>query len=589
MRSTDWAPPRNRSALTPAQRTIPTIAAGNVLSSTDAAGIVATYSHDALNRITSAVYAAPIGSGIPPVSIAYSYDQGSNGIGRLTGVSDATGSTGYTYDQKGRLIQDSRVIGGVTYVTRYSYDSAGRLIGLTYPGGRQVNYALDALGRIAQITTSVNGQVQTVLSSASYRPFGGVQSFTFGNTQPYIRAFDLDGRISGYTLGNQSVNLGYDAASRIVSQINTAAPTTPTIFGYDNLDRLSGYTQGTTSWSYQYDVDGNRTALSIGGNRYPYAISPTSNQLTNVAGPASGSYSYDATGNLISSSTLGSFGYDARHRLIQNTLGTTTVNYQVNALGQRVKKSSSANATVYHYDKNGKLIAESDVTGAIKASYVYLNDLPVAVIAQNERDGACEVSIPQVDSGTTFVPFDKLSRFEVRSGRPNNVDWQWGLGVNTHKAGRFTEAYLNWVSGRVYHFTLKYNGQGSGTYTVSHNGSELFSKSWQTGLRVGNALQFFAKSAAGIGVGNFVSVSLNTIDGAPINALLRTAGDDLADQVGLTYVIPAKANGAFTVRGTISFTFIGRSPPAGSRMDFRITAGNVSCSSSSGGVVLYFP
>ena len=94
------------------------------------------------------------------MSIAYSYDQGSNGIGRLTGVSDATGSTVYTYDQKGRLIHDSRVIGGLTYVTSYSYDSAGRLIGLTYPGGRQVNYALDALGRIAQITTSVNGKVR---------------------------------------------------------------------------------------------------------------------------------------------------------------------------------------------------------------------------------------------------------------------------------------------------------------------------------------------------------------------------------------------------------------------------------------------
>jgi len=134
-------------------------AAGNVFGSTDATGIVETYSYDALNRITSAVYTAPIGSGISPVSIAYSYDHGSNGIGRLTGVSDATSSTLYTYDQKGRLIQDSREIGGVTYVTGYNYDSAGRLVGLTYPGGRQVNYALDALGRIVQITTSVNSQV----------------------------------------------------------------------------------------------------------------------------------------------------------------------------------------------------------------------------------------------------------------------------------------------------------------------------------------------------------------------------------------------------------------------------------------------
>ena len=122
---------------------------------------------------------------------------------------------------------------------------------------------------------------------------------------------------------------------------------------------------------------------------------------------------------------------------------------------------------------------------------------------------------------------------------------------------------------------------------MSHNGSELFSKSWRTGLRVGNALQFFAKSAEGIGAGNFISVNLNSIDGAPLNALLRTAGDDLADRASLTYLIPANPNGGFTVRGTISFTFNGRTPPVGSRMDFRITAGNVSCSSAREALYLF--
>ena len=103
---------------------------------------------------------------------------------------------------------------------------------------------------------------------------------------------------------------------------------------------------------------------------------------------------------------------------------------------------------------------------------------------------------------------------------------------------------------------------------------------------MGNALQFFVKSAAGIGAGNFISVNLNSIDGAPINALLRTAGDDLAGRVTLTYLIPAKSNGGFTVRGTISLTFSGGAPPGGSQMDFRITAGNVSCSSAQ--EALYF-
>jgi YD repeat-containing protein len=166
-------------------------AAGNLTSSIDAAGIVTTYSYDALNRLAAAIHMAPAGSGIPTVTIVYDYDRGNNGIGRLTGVTDSTGTISYAYDQKARLIQDTRVIGGVTYVTSYSYDSAGRLVGLTYPGGRQVNYSLDALGRIAQISTSVNSQPQTVLSGATYRPLrrcAGLQLRQHPTLYPRLRS-----------------------------------------------------------------------------------------------------------------------------------------------------------------------------------------------------------------------------------------------------------------------------------------------------------------------------------------------------------------------------------------------------------------
>ena len=560
--------------------------AGNLVSSLDAAGVQAAYTYDALNRVMSASYTAPPNSGIvASTSIVYSYDQGANGIGRLTGVSDATGTTGYSYDQKGKLISQVRVIAGQSYTTGYSYDSAGRLVSMTYPGGRQLNYTLDALGRVGQVATTVNGQAQTVVFGAAYRPFGALQSFAFGNGQLYARSFDLDGRITGYTQGSQSVTLAYDAASRITTLINSASLSNPILFGYDNLDRITGYTQGTTMWSYAYDANGNRVNVGIGGNSYPYAVSGVSNQLASVAGPTQTTYTYDGVGNL-KQTNLAIYSYDARHRLIGTALGSSSVTYQVNALGQRVQKlPSSGSATVFHYDKDGKLIAESDATGNIKTSYVYLNDLPVGVIATS-GSGACNVSTPQVDPDTTFTPFDRFTRLEVRSGRPNGADWQWGLGTNTHEAGSFVPAYLNWISGRAYDFTLTYNGHGAGNYKVSYRGTQLFSKTWRTGLEVGNAVRFVARTAADIGAGNFITVNVTSIDRSPVNATLRTAGDNFSDRANLTYVLPTQPGGGFTVTGKVAFTFTGPAPPPGSRMDFLIVAGNVTCQSAQ--EVLYF-
>ncbi|HKB61111.1 MAG TPA: hypothetical protein VKC56_13825, partial [Gallionellaceae bacterium] len=63
-------------------------AAGNVLTRTDAKGQVATYTYDALNRVTGVTWTNGAAS---PITIAYQYDQGVDGIGHLTQVTDATG------------------------------------------------------------------------------------------------------------------------------------------------------------------------------------------------------------------------------------------------------------------------------------------------------------------------------------------------------------------------------------------------------------------------------------------------------------------------------------------------------------------
>ena len=91
---------------------------------TGSATVTTTYGYDALHRLTGKTYS----NGDPAVS--YFYDQTSynglaitNGKGRRTGMSDASGATAWSYDSMGRALTERRTIGSVTYL------QSGRLSG----------------------------------------------------------------------------------------------------------------------------------------------------------------------------------------------------------------------------------------------------------------------------------------------------------------------------------------------------------------------------------------------------------------------------------------------------------------------------
>lgn len=352
-------------------------AAGNILTSTDAKGQVTSYTYDALNRVASITYQGGVVHG-------YQYDQGTNGKGRLTQISEPNSVTQYGYDQKGRLTAETRTINAVAYTTGYGYDGFGRLASITYPSGRTVTYTLDNLGRIQQIATTKDSTTQTVVSSIAYRPFGPFQAFDFGNGQTHSRGFDQDGRIASYSLLNQSVPvqslaLGYDEASRIVQLSDTVTPANTNLYGYDSLDRLLNMTAPSSNQGYTYDAVGNRLTKTVGANSSTYAYAPTSNRLNTISGANPRSYAYDNNGS-ITGDSVNTFGYDTRGRLMQAITAGGTTSYQVNSLGQRIRKTNTQGDTVFHYDAQGRLIAESGPGGAIRKEYLYLGDTPVAVI-----------------------------------------------------------------------------------------------------------------------------------------------------------------------------------------------------------------
>ena len=103
------------------------------------------------------------------------------------------------------------------------------------------------------------------------------------------------------------------------------------------------------------------------------------------------------------------------------TKGGATTSYSYNTLGQRIRKTSgtAASTVIYAYDFNtGNLQGEYDSTGKVIKEYVWLGDIPVAVMTPNPA-GA---SSPPV---VYYVHADHLNTPRLVVDRNNAIRWRW--------------------------------------------------------------------------------------------------------------------------------------------------------------------
>lgn len=360
--------------------------AGNLKTRTDARGAVSTYTYDVLNRLTRVTH--KLGT-VTDETVNYTYDAGLDGVGRLTGMTDQSGSTTWEYDELGHVARKQQRAGNRVFDLQTIYDTSGHLGRIIYPSGRIVDYAYNSNGQAAQIT--VNGNV--MVNNITYHPNGAIKSWVWGNGQSYQRGLDAEGRTASYQLGDQLQVVTYDDANRItqlhralLTTPNTAITNTISTYNYDNLDRLTGNVTASTSQSYQYDLSGNRTALIISGNSYPYSIDANSNRLNNEAGPSPTAYTYDAAGNPVTKG-LDTYTYYNSGRLKQVSRGspaTAIYALKYNGLGQFVHKTT--NNTFYLYDEQRHLMGEYNSTGAAIQETVYLGNTPVLTFSTSNQE-----------------------------------------------------------------------------------------------------------------------------------------------------------------------------------------------------------
>jgi YD repeat-containing protein len=119
-------------------------------------------------------------------SMSYSYDSTScpvsgvsnYGKGRMTGMSDGSGSTSWCYDADGRVLAEKRTIAGITKTIQYAYNLDGSISSVSYPSGHTITYTV---GNAEQALSAIdNGSRIQYALTASYAPQGAVSSIIYG-------------------------------------------------------------------------------------------------------------------------------------------------------------------------------------------------------------------------------------------------------------------------------------------------------------------------------------------------------------------------------------------------------------------------
>ncbi|WP_431835388.1 RHS repeat domain-containing protein, partial [Enterobacter ludwigii] len=188
----------------------------------------------------------------------------------------------------------------------------------------------------------------------------------------------------------QSLTYGFDANGRIAAMTNGIDAGQTQQYQYDGLSRLPrAALAGDNIATYGYDAVGNR---SNAGNTSPanstsYSYASTSNRLLqSTTSGLTRTYATNANGDITAftnaAGQANTLGYDPFGRLASHTRTGTTTTYTVNALDQRMAKSTPGTTSRYAYAGFNQLLAES--TNGTWTSYIWYGSEPVALVRNNQ-------------------------------------------------------------------------------------------------------------------------------------------------------------------------------------------------------------
>ena len=332
----------------------------------------------------------------------------------------------YVYNAQGRV---SSITQG-QYSLNYEYNSALQPVSVTDNTGRQVKYAYDAFGEVAEVEWP-DGRKTTMTRDASgnttafampsgtqhkmgYNAAGDMTTFVAaGGTAPIEQLFNLNGELtetiypSGSLVANTFDSFGRAATSNDslinrtfayaddtdrLQQMSAASaasgsPAQTLEFSYDGSDVTQTIWQGAANgtFDYTYDALSNVTAIdfSVPGSGFTSHTALAWDKEDRITNYGSQVFHYNGPGGMLSSvednSSTTVYAYDEYGRLTERRLTVSgqlqyEVRLQYDATGkvkQKTETTAQGAATLhYDYDANGQL-TEVRLGNTVVASYSY--------------------------------------------------------------------------------------------------------------------------------------------------------------------------------------------------------------------------
>jgi RHS repeat-associated protein len=380
---------------------------GTLSSQTDAKGQIISFGYDNLDRLTSKTMPGGWAS-------YYAYDDTTapnKGIGHRTSMSTALNGAWQTYerwefDARGRTTLAGQAIAGASQAQDliYTYDSADRLITtMYYEAGETVTTTYDAAWNpysMCGTSCYITSATYTTLSQPASRVDGS------GITDSLVYN-DLQGRLTHTTVGTGNRDYIYDAVGNIKTIVDNIWGQTQN-FSYDARDRPThAWTTGSAGYpgmaydiSTTYDAIGNLLSKTDVGS-YSYGA----NGNGRGAGPhqartvGNQSYNYDANGNLTSGGGR-SYTWTADNLPATVTNAGVTESYTYDADGERVVRSAggvttlsfagvwdqtTAGARTLYYTFNGQVVARRDANSVIYLHGDHLGSVTWAFNASGQQ------------------------------------------------------------------------------------------------------------------------------------------------------------------------------------------------------------
>ncbi|QUM90550.1 RHS repeat protein [Moritella sp. 36] len=297
----------------------------------------------------------------------YSYDANGNLTRLESGIGLGSVIWRYWYNSLNLIDKESLLVKGENFILDWGYNSLGAVSWLTYPSGKTIHYAPNALG---QATKASEGSINYA-SNIKYHPNGKIKQLTYGNGIVRNVVLDTTGRVDAISDGKMGdyqlyLDASYDDNDNLSSLVDRVDHSNDIYnISYDGLNRLKTADGKWGSGSYNYDDIGNILSRSISGSVINYNYN-SANQLINIRGAYSYNYAYDTRGNVINNGR-----YSLAFNRANQVSSAKEITYMYDGHNRRVAQIKSDGTNYSVYSQKGLLLHRRKASGD-KVDNVYV-------------------------------------------------------------------------------------------------------------------------------------------------------------------------------------------------------------------------